>query len=129
MWFSYNSSYLKCVVCIRLWICLLIVSLNLGTFCHSLFRYVFLHLFSYWSVFKSTDSLLSSPVLLLSPSCEFFISIIQLFQSKIFIRFFYRFHSSVEMPLYSLILTTFFFSSSNLFMIAALKPLSAKSNI
>ena len=44
--------------CVRFWICLLIVSLNLGTLCHWLFRYVFLYLFSYWSVFKSTDSFL-----------------------------------------------------------------------
>lgn len=31
--------------CVRFWICLLIVSLNLGTLCHYLFRYVFLYLF------------------------------------------------------------------------------------
>lgn len=115
-------------VCVRFWICLLIVSLNLGTFRHYLFRCVFLYLFSYWSDFKSTLSsvIFCSP---LKPILWIFISIIQLFHSKIFIRFFYRFYSSAEMPLYLLILTIFFFSSLNLFRVAALKALTAKSNI
>lgn len=88
LWFHFEQLTIVCLdvvflqlilleVCVRFWICLLIVSLNLGTFCHYLFRCVF----SISSPIDLTSSPLSSVIFCspLKPILWIFISIIQLF--------------------------------------------------